>query len=960
MKRLMRILLSIVLLFPFTSAIHAEGETNIRIEQIYGGNGKGDTPISNSFVQLYNPTETAVDLSGYTITDGTTTVTLTGTIPAQGSYLIVGAAEETTDEFLTYDLPEADQICDWVINNKSYTITLNNGETQVDSVTAGNSDATKISKQKSLRRNPETGVFELVVWEKTSVTVDDTYVNTYAPRNSKGKYGSVHGAAQEPETPTEPAPEEPKPEEPAPTEPTFTPVVTGNTKVTAFFNDGSDVKMQLTGRYNSGAMNADGGSLEIVAYNPVNGYAYAVSGVKGKLIAVNLNDEMNGETVTELQGTEYDLKKMVTVDGFTYGDMTSVSVSPDGTKIAVAIQAENYADVGKAALFACGNDGSLTLLSTVSVGVQPDMITFADNNTILTADEAEPREGVNGTDPKGSVSIIKVNSDNTMTAKTVYFDAFDAQRDALTGAGVLIQKGSNPSTDFEPEYIAVSGNTAYVSLQEANAIAVLDINAGTFTGVYPLGFVDYGTTKVDLQKNDKFELNNYPNVYGIRMPDGISVKQINGKTYLFTANEGDSRADWAGLDNEAEGKTSPTGSVTLDSKVVWFNATMWDGLDDSKAYVFGGRSFSIYEATVSGLSLVYDSGSDFEEKTAEVLPQYFNTSNDKNSIDNRSGKKGPEPESVITGVINDRTLAFVALERISGIMVYDVTDPANAEFVNYINSREFDEAIKGDVSPEGLAFISAEQSKTGKAYLLAANEVSGTLAVYECSAAGVEKPQEPDTTTGDYVETVNAQVSDKISKEDAEVIEKTLDKATVSNVLSSLKPGTVDELLKGIENKGDLVIEIVNTVTVTAVDLKSEKKSITFEITPTAVVKSGNETLKTATLDNSQLTGEKNIIVTLPTNGLDVKEIVHRSEGYDPEYIHDFTVSKDGTVTFKISHFSTFTLSEEITKTPIEAKPSPVTAVTDSNSNNIWTGVLLFSAVMILGSVILNRRKNTN
>lgn len=128
------------------------------------------------------------------------------------------------------------------------------------------------------------------------------------------------------------------------------------------------------------------------------------------------------------------------------------------------------------------------------------------------------------------------------------------------------------------------------------------------------------------------------------------------------------------------------------------------------------------------------------EKVREYLPDYFNASNDKISVDNRSGKKGSEPESVVTGTVNGRTLAFVALERIGGIMVYDVTDPANAKLVNYINSREFDDAIYGDVSPEGLCFIPAELSKTGKAYLLAANEVSGTLAVYECSAEAVNIP----------------------------------------------------------------------------------------------------------------------------------------------------------------------------------------------------------------------------
>ncbi|MGN0984385.1 MAG: choice-of-anchor I family protein [Gemmiger sp.] len=687
------------------------------IDQVYGGGGKGETPISNSFIELYNPSDKDISLSGCILTYGDKTLALSGTIPANGSYLVIGAAETTTDDFLTYDLPAADQTCDWVINNKSYTIQLVKDGTAVDSVTAGDSDATKISKQKSLKRNNH-GDFALVVWEKTEVSVNEAYVAANAPRNSKGDFGKVYGA----DAPTE----SPEPTDP----PEYTPVVAGEVRVTGFNNEHTALQMELAARYNSEAMNEDGGSLEIVAYNPENGFAYAVSGVKGKLIAVDLNDSTDGDKVTALTGTEYDVKSLV--EGFTYGDMTSVAVSPDGSKLAVAIQAENYADKGVAALFACGSDGSLTLLSTVTVGVQPDMITFANENTLLTADEGEPRNGAGAEDPKGSVSIVTIGVDNALSANTVDFTGFDAKRDDLTAKGVLIQKDTQPSTDFEPEYIAVSGGTAYVSLQEANAIAVLDIGAGAFTGVYPLGFQDYGTTEVDLQKNDTIELQTYPNVYGIKMPDGITVTTIGGKTYLLTANEGDSRADWAGLDNEYENVTSPTGNVTLEKKVVWFNANLWDGLDSGKAYVFGGRSFSMYEVTENGLNLVFDSGSGFEEITAETLPANFNTSNDKTSIDNRSGKKGPEPESVVTGTINGKTYAFVALERIGGIMVYDITNPANVTFVNYINSREFDEVIKGDVSPEGLCFIPASESKTGKSLLLAACEVSGTLAAYEC------------------------------------------------------------------------------------------------------------------------------------------------------------------------------------------------------------------------------------
>lgn len=267
-----------------------------------------------------------------------------------------------------------------------------------------------------------------------------------------------------------------------------------------------------------------------------------MSDVKGRLIAINLNSDLKGDKVTELSGTEYDIKEIIAnyenFKDFEYGDMTAVAIYPDGSKAAVAVQAKEYNKKGIAALFECQADGSLVLLSIASSGVQPDMITFADDKTILTADEGEPREGKDKEDPKGSVSVFGIGEDNTLTSEQIFFDEFDSQRADLVNAGVLIQKETDPSTDFEPEYISIDGNSAYISLQEANSIAVLDIEQKKFSAVYPLGFQDYGQTKIDLQKNEKIEFNNYANVYGIKMPDGISTINIGEKTYLITAKYG--------------------------------------------------------------------------------------------------------------------------------------------------------------------------------------------------------------------------------------------------------------------------------------------------------------------------------------------------------------------------------------------------------------------------------------
>jgi len=533
----------------------------------------------------------------------------------------------------------------------------------------------------------------------------------------------------------------------------YTSVETNDTRVTGFYNsDDTSLQMELAGRYNSGAMNADGGSLEIVQYNARNGFAYAVSGVKGMLIAIDLNENMSGSSVADLTaaGKEYDLKDIVKAEDFTYGDMTSVAVSPDGKTLAVAIQAEDYWKNGVVAIFSCGKNGVLTLRNTVSVGVQPDMVTFTpDGSKILTANEGEPRMGYSAAgaiDPKGSVSIIDAK---TFAVETVGFSTFDSSeaRQALVDKDIVLKKDTAPSVDLEPEYIACTDDTAYVACQEANAIAVLDLDNAQFIDIYSVGFEDYSEVAVDIDKKDgKYDPKTYESLRGIRMPDGISLYEIGGETYLLTANEGDARAwpvDTEADCNEIKDKQSPVNGVKPGGKVTWFDVDQYDGLEDGTDYIFGGRSFTLFKVTPSGLEEVFDSGCDFEEITAKQLPDNFNCSNDNVDVDDRSGKKGPEPESVTVGTVGSKTYAFIALERIGGIMVYDITDPDEIEFVNYINSREFNGSIRGDVSPEGLCFIPAAESSTGKPLLLAACEVSGTLAVYELTGEQDETPDIP-------------------------------------------------------------------------------------------------------------------------------------------------------------------------------------------------------------------------
>ncbi len=518
-------------------------------------------------------------------------------------------------------------------------------------------------------------------------------------------------------------------------------------------------------RYSAGQYNVDGGVMEIVAYNQATEWAYAINGQSGKLAAIPLAGLTAGAHVEALTGTEIDVKALVEAEDstFQYGDMTSVAISPDSTTLAAALQAQGSNDAGRVALFTCEEDGSLTLEALVETGAQPDMVTFAGDGVVLTADEGEPREGYgeNIADPKGSVTVVDVEAQESTV---VDFSAFDSQRDQLAEDGIVLKKGSAPSVDLEPEYIAVSGGKAYVTLQENNAIAVLDIESQAFEGVYSAGFEDHSTTAIDLdKKDDAYDPQTYESLLGIRMPDGIAAFTVEGATYLVTANEGDAR-EWGDEDQGTfylsederdfgeEGVTSPTGAITaensgLEGKVVFFKTEDFDGLDPEKDYVFGGRSFTVFQATENGLEEVFTSGDDFEALTAQYVPEYFNASNDNAVLDDRSGKKGPEAESVTVGTVDGKTYAFVALERTGGVMAYDITDPEAITFVNYVNTRDFGTTVEGseeyedgeldkwvtggDVAPEGLLFLDAASSPNGEPLLLAACEVSGTVAVYQ-------------------------------------------------------------------------------------------------------------------------------------------------------------------------------------------------------------------------------------
>ncbi len=720
---------------PYTAAgTYDVNIPHVMINQVYGGSDDG--AASHSFIELYNPCDTAVDLKGWELqyrssADGKEqgeqwfTLSLTGTIPAKGHYLVRGTATGGTN----YQVPDGDQEWELALHNKGVSVVLlckdvtlddsfagavtdaNRPDGYVDLLAVQGNDADEAvaqtppvyetavlaeqSKKKAIRRLNYTDTDD----NQTDAEIID-YSEEVAPDKVPSASGSQStGEGEGPEAPEEPA--------------------QGAFRENSF-EDNAALALERLNNVSIGDSNPDGAVAEIVSYNPDREEAYVVNGQDGLLYCLDVTE--NGLTKT---GTK-NLKTII--DGFTYGDMTSVAVDTVNDRIAVALQAKDYADNGRVVIL----DYDFELIRSYEVGVQPDMVTFSpDGRLVLSANEGEPREGYaeGTTDPAGTISIIDLEANTVVNAG---FADFSSEELAQNGVliGLVDGRMNAAAVDLEPEYIVVSADssTAYVSLQEANAIATVDLESKAVTAVRSMGFKDLGAEEnaVDLLEDGQYAAKTYSDAVGVYMPDAISLFEANGVTYLVTANEGDAR-EWGDYVNEAkEALTADDGTEAEKVRVLDKNCTTVPDAD--KEYLFGGRSFSIYNAQT--MEQVYDSGNDFEVKTANYLPEWFNCSNDDIELDSRSAKKGPEPEAVTIGQVDGKIYAFIALERIGGVMVYDVTDPENVFYVNYINTRDFSETIKGDVSPEGLSFLMLD----GKPMLLAACEVSGTVAAYAVTA----------------------------------------------------------------------------------------------------------------------------------------------------------------------------------------------------------------------------------
>ncbi|MCX7370639.1 MAG: choice-of-anchor I family protein [Alphaproteobacteria bacterium] len=454
-------------------------------------------------------------------------------------------------------------------------------------------------------------------------------------------------------------------------------------------------------------------------------------------------------------------KSLVQVPGggasMSLGNGNSIALS--GNTLAVSFDGPTAGSNGAVALFDVATAGTgATWRATASVGAVPDMLVFTpDGSTILAAIEGEPSTGY-AVDPAGGLALINA----TTGAQTFFgFSDFDAQAATLRSQGVKLTYGLHgtagasaaPSLDLEPEYITISGNRAYVTLQEANAIGIFDLGTQSWVSILPLGLINHSLAGngIDTSDRDGGAIIRQVPLFGMFMPDAIASFVQGGVTYLVTANEGDAR-EWGGTGNvfneavriselvPASGSTAPAGMPALDAALLsqiqsrrgdadlgridvsrWVGDTDGDG-DLDRLQVFGGRGFAVWEvggtSTAPTLTLRYNSGQLIDQIIASQLPGSYD--------DGRSDNKGAEPEQITLGTVGGTVYAFVGLERANATMAFSIDGPTNVNFAGIINRS-------GDIAPEVSTFIPAAGGNPAR--LAVANEVSGTTTLFNLSAA---------------------------------------------------------------------------------------------------------------------------------------------------------------------------------------------------------------------------------
>jgi len=466
-------------------------------------------------------------------------------------------------------------------------------------------------------------------------------------------------------------------------------------------------------------------------------------------------------------------------------EVSSVTVH-NGILAAAMIQ-ETKTDSGRVVFVNVGGTveelrNATTSAVSVAVGAQPDMLTFTpDGRRVLVANEGEPSGGTSYLpDPEGSVSIIdlpapvngvvNLRAINQASVRFVRFNEFNvggsrhdelrtelprlhfpSPTSATVVAGALPGRLVTLAQDVEPEYIAVSpdSRTAFVTLQENNAWAIIDLETARVRSIRAMGFKDHSRPGNGFDASDRsasIKIWNW-NVLGMYQPDALAAFAAGGRTFVASVNEGDTRDYPPSYSEETrlgaaqyvldQMRFPMRDSLKRDSVLGRLVVTRARGDIDGdgdfdEIYLPGGRSLAIWD---DNGELVWDSGDLFERVTAQQLPRFFNSNRDATTLKARSDDKGPEPEGIATAQIGDSIYCYAGLERTGGIMVFNVTDPRNPRFVQYITTRDYSRAIAGDVSTEAILTIPASANRLRRPLVVASHEVSGTVSIFTADNA---------------------------------------------------------------------------------------------------------------------------------------------------------------------------------------------------------------------------------
>lgn len=546
-------------------------------------------------------------------------------------------------------------------------------------------------------------------------------------------------------------------------------------------NANSALNINLIGRAVLNAQSPEG-AAEIVAYQASKKWIYAINS-SGDEDVVNIIPADTFDTAALVKDNEgivtaTNLASAITLslNENTPGDANSIAIDANNQLLAVAMAATNVGEAGQIAFYNIGGDTPV-FIKNVTVGALPDMVTFShDGAKVVVANEGEPN-GDYSIDPEGTISIIDINNGTIAdTAMSINFQAYNNQQAELEAQGLVFANptgrtingnliNTTVAMDLEPEYVSISKDNkyAYVSIQENNALAIINLEDNSLE-LKGLGFKDWLNLQFDASDKDGgVNFKSYPGLYGMYQPDTIASFSWKGANFIVSANEGDAREYFFDASDEAD--CIAKGGLNYDAKdgcLAYIDESRVEDLaladnfdylnnDDNdigrlkvttvkgdknndgqyeSLYAYGARSFTIWDS--NGL-VVFDSGDQIARVTASVHGNAFNNNEDENKGDTRSDDKGAEPEALTLGKVGNRLFAFVGLERMSGIMVFDITNPYDVKFQDYFYNRGLEPSadISGDLAPEGMTFVPAAQSATNEALLIVGNEISGSIAVWE-------------------------------------------------------------------------------------------------------------------------------------------------------------------------------------------------------------------------------------